>query len=233
MKKRIRITIYAGLFMGICAAVFIGKISSARAATDFMTSWQTKTYVPAWYEGKAFPAYQSFITVGFELIEDGKIVNLSKTPVRWYVDDQLFKNEDNGLGIKKVTIYNQKYGGDVTSIKISIPNYKGGALEKVIDIPIKNQEVVVDAPFFDKKIPKGEDTIFAWPFFFNTVASNMMALQWNVGGETKQTSNIGEPLTVTVGRDIPTGTQYEIGAAVGNLRKNSESATKSVILETL
>ncbi len=228
-----RITTYVGLFIGIFAAAFVGRVSSARAATDFMTSWQAKTYVPAWYIGKAMPAYQSFITVGFELIDDGKIADLSKTIVRWYIDDKLFKNEDNGVGIKKVTVYNQKYGGDVTSIKISIPNYKGVPLERSIDIPVKDQEVVIDVPFFDKRIPKGDDAMFAWPFFFNAPTMDMLGLQWNTpGSEAKQAGNILEPLILTVGRDIPQGTQYEVGATIGNLRKNSESATKSVIVET-
>lgn len=205
----------------------------AHADTDFMTSWQAKTYIPQWYIGKAFPTYQSFITVGFELIENGKIVDLSKTVVRWYVDDVLFKNEDNGLGIKKVTVYNQKYGGDVSSIKISLPSYKGGILEKTIDIPIKNPEVVIDAPFFQKKVSKGASDLFAWPFYFNAASSSMLSLRWSAEGGDAQAGKVGDPFKLTVDRDVEPGTKYTIGATIGNLKKTAEGAAQEMIIETL
>lgn len=233
MEKQVRIIKYLSLIAGICAVILIGHASPVFAATEFMTSWQTKTYTPDWYMGKAFPTYQSFITVTFELIENGKAVDLSKTIVRWYVDDKLFKNEMNGLGIKKLVVYNQKYGGDVTSIKISLPSYKGSVLEKTIDIPVKDPEVVIDVPFFQKKISTGENTLFAWPFYFNALTVNSLGLQWRAAGGTNQAGKLGEPFRLTVGKGTESGVKYEIGATIGNLQKTSESAVKNVLMETL
>jgi hypothetical protein len=208
-------------------------ISHANAATDFMVSWQTRTYAPDWYIGKALPTYQSFIDVQFELIEDGKVADLSKAIVRWYVDDKLFKNEDSGLGIKKFTVYNQKYGG-VTSVKISLPEYKGAVLEKTIDIPVKNPEVVIDIPFFEKRIPKGESKLFAWPFFFNTLAAGNLSLQWTVDGtEVKQQRADVSSLLFTVGKDMQAGERSMIKATVVNQRKASEAVQKEVLAEIL
>lgn len=216
-------------------AIGLGSfMPNAHAATDFMTSWQTKTYTPDWYIGKALPTYQSFINVTFELIEDGKPADLSKTIVRWYVGDVLYKNELNGLGIKNITVYNQKYGGDVTDIKISLPEYKTGVLEKTISIPIKDPEVVIDVPFFEKRVPKGENKIFAWPFFFNTLVAGNLNLQWTVDGIGVTAQRASAPLLLfTVGNDIQTGGQSRIGVMVTNQRKNDETTQKEALVEIL
>lgn len=221
-------------YLCLAATVMVGVGSSAahvHAAVEFMTSWQAKTYTPEWYGGRAFPTYQSFITVGFELIENGKIADLSKTAVRWYVDDAMLKNEGNGLGIKKVAVYNQKYGGDVSSVKISIPSYKGGALEKTIDVPIKNSEVVIDIPFFGKRLPKGENLIFAWPFYFNTLSRDMIGLQWSAEGGASQLGRLGEAFRLNVEKDTPSGMKYTIKAVIGSLKRAEESAIQSEIME--
>ena len=221
------------LVMGI-AIGFGVPVGHANAAADFMTSWQTKTYVPAWFEGKIFPTFQSVITVGFELVDNGKIVDLSKTPVRWYVDGKLFKNEDSGLGIKQIAIFNNKYGGDVLSIKITIPDYKGGSLEKLFDIPIKNPEVVIDVPYFQKKVSKGDNTIYAWPFFFNTLTSNNLNLQWTVDGMNLAMQKASIPLLlVPVGNDIQSGSRSTIEATIVNQQKAIENIQNKVFVEVL
>ena len=92
---KVRTIRYGFLLIGAMFAGMLGSVVPAHAETEFMTSWQTKTYAPAWYEGKVFPTYQSFVMVGFELVENGKIVDLSRTVVRWYVDGKLLKNEAN------------------------------------------------------------------------------------------------------------------------------------------
>lgn len=201
------------------------------AGTEFMTSWSAKTYAPAWYTGKVFPVYQSFVTVAFELVENGKMVDLSKTIVQWYVNDTMLRNETNGLGIKKFTLYNQQYNGDIINVKIAIPNYKGSALQKTIDIKVKNPEVVIDVPYFEKRVPKGDATVFAWPFFFNATRASELGLQWNTEG-APQPGVLGEALTVKVGDDVSVGTQYRIGATIGNKKKPLESMVSTILIET-
>lgn len=232
MKYMNKKTVYASIAMAMIVGFGL-RVSQAHAATEFMTSWQTQTFVPAWYGGKAFPTYQSPIRIGFELVEDGKIVDLSKTAVRWYVDGKLLKNETNGLGIKQITVFNKKYGGDVSSIKISLPDYKGGVLEKLFDIPIKTPEVVIDVPYFQKKVERGSNTLYAWPFFFNATSAGSLNLRWTVDGNELQSGNANTPtLLYTVGNDIGSGARSTIEALVINQKKSFENISQKVFVET-
>lgn len=211
--------------------ILLGGVANVHAATDFMTNWQTRTYVPDWYEGKAFPTHESAITVAFELIEDGKVADLSKTAVRWYVDGKMIKNEVNGLGIKKVVIINKKYGGSVSTIRISIPDYKGKAEENIIDIPIKKPEVVIDVPYFQKTAEKGVNTFYAWPYFFNTTSASNLGLQWAVDGKKLPIKRANESqLLFTIGNDIPEGSRSMIEATISNQRKTIEQVAKKVFV---
>lgn len=229
--KKIVYTCIVAIVMIFGSGLFL---SSAHAATEFMTSWQSQTFVPAWYEGKAFPTYQSPINIGFEIVEDGKMVDLSKTAVRWYVDGKLFRNETNGLGIKQVIVFNRKYGGDISSIKISIPDYKGRVLEEILDIPIKRPEVVIDVPYFQKKVEKGTNTLYAWPFFFNATNAGGLSLRWIVDGNELQTGNANTPeLLYTVGNDITPGSKSTIEAVMINQKKSLENVIKKVFVESL
>ncbi|HAL24979.1 TPA: hypothetical protein DIS57_01955 [Candidatus Wolfebacteria bacterium] len=212
--------------------VLLGGVAHAHAETEFMTNWQTRTYVPAWYEGRAFPTHESAITITFELIEDGKIADLSQTGVRWYVDGKLVKNELNGLGIKRVIIVNKKYGGGVSSIKITIPSYNGKLYEKTFDIPIRKPEVVIDVPYFKKGIERGENAMYAWPFFFNTTDVRTLNLQWTIDGKALDTKKADEAaLLFTVGSDIPPGSRSTIEAIIINQRKAIENVRNKVFVE--
>ena len=82
-----------------------------------LVSWQADSYVPSWYQGKIFPTNGSKIGVNFELLENGKIVNLSKIKVRWYINDKLIRNESNGLGIKSLSFTTSDYPGYETEVR--------------------------------------------------------------------------------------------------------------------
>lgn len=225
---------YGYALIGLMLVGVLGIAGKAHAEVDFLTSWHTKTYVPAWYEGKAFPTYQSFVSVNFELVENGKMADLSKTAVRWYVDDKLLKNETNGLGIRQMTVFNKKYGGDLLGIKIVIPDYKGQALTKLLDIPVKKPEVVIDAPYFQKKIAKGDHAIYAWPLFFNAADIDDLVLQWTVDGNALTSTPASDPLLLfTVGNEVQPGTKSTIEATIINRGKAIEKITKKVFVDIL
>ncbi|EKD24257.1 MAG: hypothetical protein ACD_81C00067G0002 [uncultured bacterium] len=225
---------YICTIVSVLIVAFTIFIPSAEAAVEFMTSWHTRTYVPAWYAGKALPTYQSPIDVAFELIEDGKVANLATSSVRWYVDGKLIKNETNGLGIRKVIVFNKKYGGDVLNIKIVLPDYKGRPLEKIFDIPVKSPEVVIDVPYFQKKVEKGDNTFYAWPFYFNTTSNEALSLRWKVNGNALETGRANDPvLVMTIGNDAKTGAKYTLEATMINKGKLLENITKKMFVDIL
>lgn len=213
-------------------AGFAAYAPSAHAEIDFVTDWQTKTYVPAWYGGKAFPVHQSFITIGFELIENGKVADLSKTAVRWYVDDKLLKNEANGLGIRQLIVFNKKYRNDVLGIKIAIPDYKGQSLVKLFDISVKDPEVVVDVPYENRKVARGDDLFYAWPFFFNAANANDLSVQWTVDGNALQTAKASDPrLLFSAGNEPRDGAKSTIEATITNPIKIVERAVGRMLID--
>ena len=63
-------------FIGLIG--FVGHIGYAQNAPQFMVSWQADSYAPSWYQGKIFPVHGSRIKIGFELTDNGKIIDLSK-----------------------------------------------------------------------------------------------------------------------------------------------------------
>ncbi|OGM92666.1 hypothetical protein A2372_00460 [Candidatus Wolfebacteria bacterium RIFOXYB1_FULL_54_12] len=172
------------------------------------------------------------MTIGFELIENGTVVDLSGTAVRWYVDGKLLKNETNGLGIQRLTVYNKKYGGDVLGIKIAIPDHNGQALIKLFDIPVKKPEVVMDIPYAQKKVAQGDNLFYAWPFFFNVASPNDLNMQWMVDGNVLQAKTMADPrLLFSAGNESRSEAKSSIEAVVTNPGKAIERAWGKVLVD--
>ncbi len=218
-----------------------GAFQSARAqsgqslqpAPEFLASWQANSFVPSWYEGKIFPVYGSRIDVNFELIDNGKIADLSKEKVRWYVNDDLILNEKNGLGIKNFSFVNNYFYGGELEVKISIPEYKSGSLIKVVHIPVKTPEVAVEAPYFGQILKQGKNLVFAWPFFFSATDLNNLSLEWRADDKTLAKATALNPsFYVNVDAGAESGKKINLLARFSNLKNNMEFAGKAIILET-
>ena len=67
------------LFLTVIVFLILYLVSgknSLAASPQFLVSWQVENYAPAWYQGKIFPVKDTPIVVSFELIENGRLVNL-------------------------------------------------------------------------------------------------------------------------------------------------------------
>lgn len=232
MSKKIKITLLFSIFF-ILFSAFLVFFSNAQAASvpQFLVSWQASSYVPDWYRGKVFPSAGSKVSVGFDLVNNGKIVDLSKTAIRWYVNDNLIVNENNGLGIKNFTfINNDVYGGNEIDIRITLPNYNGGILDKTVAIPVKQPEVVVDAPYFGNKVSQGKNTLYAWPFFFNIKNIADLIYNWSVNGRGATDAN-SPFLNLNVDLSTAPGSILNLNAGIENSTNQIESANKTIQLE--
>lgn len=207
-------------------------ITSAQTSPQFLVSWQAQSYVPAWYEGKIIPSAGSKVSVSFELIDGGKIVNLSQTAVRWYLGDKLVKNENSGLGIKNYSFINNNYGNDSVDVRISLPDYNGNTLDKVISIPLKSPEIDLETKKYDRKLSKGDNLIIGWPFFFNTNDVKNLAFSWSAQGNGVDLSSKNLLFfNVNIGADIQSGTSVMVQSFAQNLKNNIESARKLMQFE--
>ena len=155
----------------------LGSTSSPQAA--FLVSWKAINYVPADYLGKIFPGQGSQIEVGFDLIENGKVVDLARSSVSWYLDEQLISA---GTGLKTVKFLSRKTGGNEQVIRISL-NYRGETLDQIFTLPSKNPEVVLELKSPYREIKTGLYTIFARPFFFHVGNISNLNFNWVFNGQ--------------------------------------------------
>lgn len=200
------------------------------AEPQFLISWQAENYAPSWYSGKILPTKDTSVEISFELIDKGKLANLSKTKVRWYVNDELVKNEKNGLGIKSLKIITPNYSGQETEIRISVVDYLGGeTLDRIIKIPVVGPEVLIDSPYPDKKISAGLSIFQAIPFFFNIKNLNSLSVEWSVN-EQKPAGLFFNPwlLNLNIGPETPIGTEIKLSVLVKNILKELEFASKKL-----
>jgi len=201
----------------------------AQFTPQFLVSWNSQSYTPNWYNGKIGATYGSSVNISFELIVGGKVADISKTGIRWYKNDKLVKNENNGLGIKNYSFINNTYGEDDIEIRISIPDYKGNTLDKIIKIPVKSPEVILDTKRFDRKLSKGVNPITLWPFFFNVIDNR--ELSFNLSSDKGAVSNLSNNSSIfnlELNQNALLDTGVRLQAIVKNIKNAMESASRMI-----
>lgn len=225
--------IQIGLISLISLIGFIGQIGYSQTTPQFLVSWQANSTAPSWYSGKIFPTKDSPVEISFELIDSDKQVNLSKTAVRWYINDKLEKNESDGFGIKYLKFIASDYPGQDTEIRISIPSYKNfGPLDKIITIPIAKPQAVIIAPYSDKKIAAGKSAFEAIPFFFSAQDLSQIIYKWFV--DNRAVSDSGDNsriLDLNIPQEAPKETIINIKATAKNSLKETEFASGNLNVE--
>ncbi len=220
------------LIIGILFVIWIltlGISETVFAAPQFLVSWQAKSYAPNWYQGKILPTKGSSLTVSFELVDGGKIADLSRAKVRWYVNDKLVKNETDGLGIKSLDISVPDYGGQETAIRISLPDYAASPLDYVVRIPVKSPEVVIDGR--STPLKAGDNSFEAIPFYFNASDLNNLAFDWSANGD-RAANNTDTPwlLNLSIDPNTPPGFAVSLQVAVQSFLNQLEFASKTMRL---
>lgn len=229
-KSKLKISVL--IFSIFYFLFFVFHSGHTQTTSQFLVSWQAQNYAPAWYQGKIFPTKGTPMNISFELIDKNKIVDVSKYRVRWYVNDQLIKNEDNGLGIKSVGVTIPDYPGNATQIRISLPDYSNG-LDKIITIPVIKPDLVIDSPYYNNQVLSGQTSSFyAYPFFFNVKTPDALSFEWLVNGQPSETPS-AEPakLDLKVEAAATSGFQINIQAIAGNVSNQLESASKNITVE--
>lgn len=218
--------------VGIFFVFGVVVIPKAHAATEFITSWSSNSFVPSWYQGKAFPTYGSRINVAFEVLEDGKVADLSKVPVRWYVNDDLVLNEVYGNGIKTYSFVNEDYGNGMAVVRIMMPDYKGGVIGTTINIPTKTSELVFDIPYFQRKVERKDNQIKAWPFFFNINNIGQLNFRWKANGGAIEADK-ADPAKLMFSADnaAQNGAQFNIEARISSSVASVIDVVRSVTVE--
>lgn len=212
--------------------LLVFNFASAQTLPQFLVSWQAQNYAPSWYQGKLLPINGTPVEIKFELIESGKLADLSKIKVRWYVNDGLVKNEENGLGIKSLKFNIPDYGGNETEVRISLPEYKNyPPLDYIMRIPVKNPEVVINNRYPKSEINKKNISFEALPFFFNINSLNNLSFNWSAAGQESENYTENPWLfKLNVDSQAPSGFIVSLRVSVQNLLNQMEFASKDLRL---
>ena len=212
----------------------IGQIGNAQVVNQpqFLVTWRSHNYAPSWYAGKILATRGSWVDVSFDLIDGGKIVDISKNKVRWYVNDDLRRNEDDGLGIKNFYFGVDDLARDDIFVQVVIVDYGDQQIGKIITIPLANPEVVIDAPYSNSRLPSGTNMFKAYPYFFDIRDLSKLSFDWMVNNRSTNGSfTSADTLKLNIDNLAPSGFEINIQALIKNLADEFEFASESVKLE--
>ncbi len=200
---------------------------TAKAATEFLTSWKANTFVNAAYTGKILPTRGSQVTLAFELLDNDKIADISKNEVAWFRGGSKF---DSGLGKRKTTLTLPTLNNNESVIvKIIVRQNKGANIEKFVIIPIASPEVVINSPYPLNIISAGLSSFAPMFYFWNTDKTSNLLVSWTNGNEETQELAGNSVLQLS----IPAGvakTQLRLAATAKNPEREFENANDSINL---
>ncbi|MEK7192012.1 MAG: hypothetical protein AAB646_00660 [Patescibacteria group bacterium] len=203
--------------------------SGAQVAPEFMVTWKANSYAPAGYQGKILPIANTPIEVSFELIDGGKLADLSRNEIRWYLNGNF---EKSGKGLKSLSFSADGLNGNNQQVRITVMNYKGTELDEIVDIPMAVPEVVIDAPYPDNQVGIGENFLTALLYFFNLDNASQGAINWSANGADSQgLANNPEILNLDT-KDLDSNTPINLQASARNLLNPFEIAVKIINLAT-
>ncbi len=206
------------LTASLTIAVLAVTVGSAQQQSEFMMTWKSDNYAPPSYQGKILPVDGSKIDVALELIDGGKIANLSGLQINWLINNDELKS---GIGLKNISFTANGRRGDQL-VEVTIKNYKGVDLEKRLDIPLTDPELVII----------GGPTIFeVFPYFFNVKNINELIISWSANGRPTSGS-VESPTALEVDTSsFPTNSEIVIQATASNSKKATEIASKTIIFK--
>ncbi len=208
---------FAGSLVFLFSAFFSEAAAHAQAAPSptFLITWETTgSYIPSFYQGKAFPTYGSKITASVELISaQGKTLNLSGKTIYWYANDNLI---GGGPGIQTITFPPIGDAPNSLALRVTIPNYNGAFLIHQITIPMVLPRVVLLAPYPNGQFSQNPVNITAIPYFFNVSDPSNLSYTWSVNGQNGSSAENPEEAQITLPQGTQPGTALSVALSVKN-----------------
>lgn len=168
-----------GILSGLTALLFFFYAGPVQAAPQAIITWQAQTYQPSEYSGKNLPTANAPVIAAVELVNNGKIIDISKSNIGWFQNRRLI---DAGVGLKRV-LFSADGTDDGVLIEVNI-EYQDGVLTEFARIPLISPKVVINAPYPQRLIGTGLNIFQALPYFFNIKGLNELEFTWSLNGET-------------------------------------------------
>jgi hypothetical protein len=196
--RKINPLILLTIFSFVILFVFYKSTKAQQVNPQFLFSWQpTNSYVPSFFTGKILPNAQSQIAATFELILNGKPIDLSNENIYWYLNNNLI---GSGIGIQQLTFPLFGIPPQMENLRIELPNYSSGYLMYEIDLPFIRPSVIISAPYYNNTINGSDATITALAYYFNDNQNNLI-YNWSINGQTGSSAENPNILHIM----IPTG----------------------------
>lgn len=214
-----------GLILLTALFAFVAPVRAQQTEPHLMITWQTGTYTPSWFKGKAFPTANSPISASVELVDSKGLVSLSGQKIYWYTNDQLI---GSGVGLQNVTFNATPVADNVIDLRVEVPSYgsaQSNPVLKTIEIPVVNPEAVVESPFPNGEFSSVPIELRGWPFFFNAKKPSQLNFSWSANGESSQNLENPEVLDVSINSDAPTGSSINVGLTISVPGSTSDIAT--------
>jgi len=233
---RYRLCIVACTLFSILIFALLLPVSSAGAQSDqsdidLILTWRANSFYPSNYTMKAPATPNSRIEVSVTAVKNGKILDLSDNQITWYQDTKYFKRENGLTSINFLNRWRNERPGDEYLITVMVIIDKE-LFEGSVIIPIQNQEVVIDAPYYEWQVPSGGKIILtATPYFFNVNEFSDFIFYWNVMGDRMSGATDSNTAEINLEK-IGGGTGMEIPVSVSAVNSNHlvENTKKRITL---
>lgn len=201
---------------------------TAKAEPQLIISWQVANYTPDWYQGRRLPTPGNIVTATVDLVDkNGRLVDLSKTQIYWYVNHAFV---GGGLGLQDInTVVPDSVGGDM-SIGARLPNYQDMVILKTVSLPVIRPKAVIDVAFPNGLIPSKTGILMAWPFFFSTTDPDSLVYTWKINDQEVKNSENPEFLKLSSRGDSPIQVDVELSIRNSIRLESANNAYAEVVV---
>ena len=202
-----------------------GAISAATAqntSESFIVSWKTEAYAPDSFTGKVLPTERTMINIAFEILRNGKLVDLSSKKIRWFVNDSIVSDK---TGENSLSLPARGHIGTSVAVRIAIIGVGEPTRIHEFSIPIVPPEVVIQ-PLTH---PTERTLVFeALPFSFNIKSVGELSFDWSANGiKALGSPNSPERLVVELPEESPAGGSLALDlVTIGNTMLRESASTK-------
>lgn len=177
-----------GIFLVIPLFVF------GQTVNPLIVTWQANNYFPADYAGKAAATPNSPIIVSVELIQKGKLADITGADIKWYADNSIIAN---GVGQKTASFAAAQNGNGYQNVRVLV-SAGSASFENSVRIPVVKSSVVITSFLKNQSVKPGDEVVFqALPFFFNIDSIQKLSFLWQINNQSA--TGDGNKLTIKVG----------------------------------
>lgn len=232
MKKQgLQLKIFSGAVFLILSFLLVSSVL-AQTAPEFMITWKAVNYVPADYLGKTLPSASSFVEAGMDVLDKGKTVDLSKSIISWYANNNIV-----GFGVGLKTMKFNVASAQSVVVRVVIADYNGAEISDSFLVPIQKNEMIISAKtpsnnvFRNRiKLSATSHTIQARPFFFNVKDLSGLRFTWKINDKIAG-GTVENPDFLTLdlkSEGVPQETELSVSAGVSNLSNQLEIGSRTL-----